>query len=64
MTQSSEQKDTEVNHLTDEEIEARARAKARYYSNRPAYDPQNKRIMIGRYSPEGEVIKFKPVDKF
>jgi hypothetical protein len=31
---------------------------ATYYSNRVAYDPQDRRRIIGHYSPTGEVITF------
>lgn len=39
--------------------EAKQEAKALYYSNRLAYDPNDNRHAIGRYSPNGEVIPFK-----
>lgn len=40
--------------------EAKAEATALYYSGRLAYDPQDQRHAIGRYSATGEVIPFQP----
>lgn len=39
--------------------EAKAEAKAMFYSHRLAYDPNDSKHAIGRYSPNGEVIPFK-----
>lgn len=39
--------------------EAKAEATAMYYSGRLAYNREDSRIAIGRYSPTGEVIPFK-----
>lgn len=38
--------------------ESRAESLAIYYSHRMAYDPQDRRKVIGTYSPTGEVIPF------
>jgi hypothetical protein len=42
--------------LTDE---WKAKQEALYYSGRLAYDPQDQRFAVGRYTSTGEVIYFK-----